>query len=121
MHISHLFKRMKKESLLHPKTYKKMLEEKKAIVLLDVRTQSEFEHAHIPNAILFPISHVEQLIETYFPNKQLTYVIYCRSGIRSHSALLIMKQLGYDVVYDMGGIIDWPYEIITKKSETINK
>jgi phage shock protein E len=117
MYISNLFKRSKKANLLHPKTYKKMIEEK-AIVLLDVRTQSEFEHAHIPNAILFPISRVEQHIETYFPNKQLTYVIYCRSGIRSHSALLIMKQLGYDVVYDMGGIIDWPYEITTKKSES---
>ncbi|MCR3905561.1 MAG: rhodanese-like domain-containing protein [Tenericutes bacterium] len=115
MSILDLFKKTKNERRLDPKIYKKMLEDQVPLFLIDVRTQSEFDQAHIPNAILFPVYLVENQIETYFPDKEITYVLYCRSGIRSHHALLMMNQLGYERVYDMGGIIDWPYETIEKE------
>ncbi len=76
------------------------------IVLLDVRTQEEFDELHIRDAILFPVLYIEFYVEQYFPNKELIYVIYCRSGVRSHNALKIMESLGYKKVYDLGGIID---------------
>jgi len=76
------------------------------IVLLDVRTQEEFDELHIKDAILFPVLYIESYVEQYFPNKEITYVIYCRSGVRSHHALKIMENLGYKQVYDMGGIIE---------------
>ena len=110
--------KQKKVNYISPSMYHKMLEDHVPHILMDVRTQQEFDHEHIPNAVLFPVSIVEAKIKDFFPDKEMTYVLYCRSGIRSQSALLIMKQLGYDQVYDMGGIIDWPYETI-KKSESI--
>jgi phage shock protein E len=47
------------------------------------------------------------------PDKEATYIIYCRSGNRSATAAQQLIDLGYQNVYDMGGIIDWPYETET--------
>jgi len=113
MNVFNFLKKIKQDNLITPKTYKEMLDAGHFLILLDVRTQAEYDHAHIKEAILFPVSFIESYIEAHFPDKTLTYILYCRSGIRSQSALNVMKSLGYISVYDMGGIIDWPYETIT--------
>jgi len=42
-----------------------------------------------------------------------TYIVYCRTGNRSQNAVNILLQLGYEHVYDLGGILDWPYDTIS--------
>jgi len=106
MHDLFEFLKRKEPSRMYPATYKKNLENGKPMILLDVRTKEEYEDR------LLPIHRIEMEVTSIFPDKNLTYVIYCRSGVRSYNALLLMKQLGYLSVYDMGGIIDWPYEIV---------
>ena len=81
--------------------------------LIDVRHPHEYAMGHIPGAIL--IDKDENSDQTVHPNlpKDFTrpLIIYCRSGVRSHFAMEKLQKLGYENVYDMGGIIDWPYEI----------
>jgi rhodanese-related sulfurtransferase len=47
------------------------------------------------------------------PDMEATYIVYCRSGNRSATAAQMLIDLGYQNIYDMGGIIDWPYETET--------
>ena len=48
------------------------------------------------------------------PDKAATLLIYCRSGRRSRDAAEKLIALGYENVYDFGGINDWPYETVTQ-------
>ncbi|MFQ9922947.1 MAG: rhodanese-like domain-containing protein [Beduini sp.] len=38
-------------------------------------------------------------------------LVYCRSGKRSAAACEQLEKMGYQNVYNFGGILDWPYEI----------
>jgi len=80
-------------------------------ILIDVRTPGEYNSGHIANSTLidFLSPSFEDNINKLEKNK--TYLIYCRSGNRSASALKTMKELGFDNVYNMlGGIILWEKE-----------
>ena len=77
-------------------------------VIVDVRTQAEFDEERIEGALL---------IDYYLPNfedelkkldKKKTYLVYCRTARRSDDAVLIMKKMGFREVYNMvGGIVGW--------------
>jgi phage shock protein E len=100
----------KKQNIITIDEYKKMIDNKINHFLLDVRTEDEYKDEHIKDAILFPVSTIYYQIEKAFPNKNETYILYCRSGIRSQDALKLMKSMGYINVYDLGGILYYPYE-----------
>ncbi len=91
---------------------KDMLDNDSSIVLIDVREQDEYLDEHIPNAVLLPLGELESRLVGKYPDKSTTFIIYCRSGNRSNEAAEIFVELGYTNVYDMGGIIDWPYTTI---------
>ncbi len=77
-------------------------------VIIDVRTQEEFVGEHIENAtnIDFYSETFRDTLNTLDKNK--TYLIYCRSGGRSGSALDIMAELNFKKVYNiLGGINQW--------------
>jgi rhodanese-related sulfurtransferase len=80
-------------------------------IILDVRTRDEYETGHIPGARCFPLDDIECNAEVYIPDKDMMYLIYCRSGRRSKLAAEILVELGYTNIKEFGGIIDWPYEI----------
>lgn len=89
----------------------KEMMDSQAVVIVDVRTEAEYTEGFIPNAILIPNESIEGApIE--LPNKNATILVYCRSGNRSAQAAKKLVDLGYTKVYDFGGIIDWPYEIV---------
>ncbi len=76
-------------------------------VLIDVRTPEEFNSGHIEGARNMNIygtfeSDIQNL------DKAKTYLIYCRSGGRSNSAMQMMKEAGFTTLYDLrGGIGAW--------------
>jgi len=82
-----------------------------SFVILDVRTQEEFNTAHIEGAInidFYSSDFKEQLAKL---NKSKTYLVYCRSGVRSSKAAKIMEKMGFTKIYNMkGGIIKWEKE-----------
>ena len=43
--------------------------------------------------------------------KEATWLVYCRTGRRSAEAVQKLDALGYSNLYDLGGILSWPYEI----------
>lgn len=82
------------------------------IIVLDVRTQQEYDEGHIKNAILLPVTEIDKKAEAILKNKNEKIFVYCRSGNRSQTASKLLIEMGYTEVYDFGGIIDWPYEIV---------
>ena len=42
---------------------------------------------------------------------EFAVLIYCRTGRRSADAVQKLESLGYTNLYDLGGILSWPYEI----------
>ncbi len=95
-------------------TAKEMIDKDDSIIILDVRTKDEFDEGHIKNALLLPDTEVEDKAQELLPDKDATILIYCRSGRRSALSATKLDELGYTNVYDFGGIIDWPYDIVTE-------
>jgi len=81
-------------------------------VILDVRTQEEFDEGHIKGAILLPDYEIETRAESVLTDKSQLILVYCRSGRRSKNAASELAALGYSNVKEFGGIIDWPYETV---------
>ena len=67
------------------------------VVVVDVRTREEYDGGHIENAVLVP----NESIGSEMP-----------SGRRSKDAAQKLLALWYQNVYDFGGVIDWPYELV---------
>jgi len=96
------------------KTAKSMMETESDFIILDVRTQEEYNEGHIANAVLLPNDQIGDKASDVLPDKDQMILIYCRSGNRSGQALEKLAELGYTQLYDFGGIIDWPYEVVTE-------
>ena len=88
-------------------------------VLLDVRSEEEYEAEHIANARCLPLDQIsEQTAAEAAPDKGVSVFVYCRTGVRSAEAAQLLASLGYERVYDMGGIVDWPYGTIKPDDES---
>ncbi len=92
---------------------KEMMDAGDKLIILDVRTQEEYQEGHIEGAILIPDFEIESKAEEILTDKNTTVLVYCRSGRRSALASQKLSDLGYTSIYDFGGIIDWPYEVVT--------
>jgi rhodanese-related sulfurtransferase len=76
--------------------------------LLDVRTPEEFGAGYISGAINIDVNSEDFDSRIMALNKDLAYGIYCRSGIRSVTAMNRMSELGFHKMYHLtNGIIDW--------------
>ena len=89
---------------------KKMMDSQE-VIIVDVRTQEEYDAGHIENAILIPNESISTE-PSELVDKDAKILVYCRSGSRSRAASDKFVELGYKNVYDFGGIVDWPYEIV---------
>lgn len=90
----------------------KIMNENTNYIILDVRTVSEYNDGHIPNAICIPNETINGDIIDKLPNKEQLILIYCRSGNRSKQSAEKLKKLGYTNLVEFGGIIDWKGEIV---------
>lgn len=83
-------------------------------IVLDVRTEEEFESGYIPNAINIDIrlgaGFIDELNKL---DKTAPYYVYCRSGARSAQAVQIMQDMGFVFSYNLlGGILAWEGEVM---------
>jgi len=83
------------------------------VIILDVRTVEEFKETRIAGAILIPDYEIRELAELMLHDKEAIILVYCRSGRRSEIASRALIEMGYQNVYDFGGIIDWEYETVS--------
>lgn len=78
------------------------------LVVLDVRTPEEFAAGHLPGAInvdFYASDFADQLDRL---DKDVPYLLYCRSGNRSGQTMPILEDLGFSEVYELaGGILSW--------------
>jgi len=74
-------------------------------ILLDVRTQSEFEAGSIPNAINIPLDSIRERINELDKNQQI--YIYCLGGQRGYLAQQILEQNGFNTLNLSGGYQLW--------------
>ena len=83
------------------------------LVVVDVRTQEEYDAGHISGAVLVPNEEIGDPIPDQLPEDlDQPLLLYCRSGRRSKEAAEKLAALGYTQVYELGGIQDWPYEVV---------
>ena len=92
------------------KEAKQKMETENDYIILDVRTQEEFDEGHIPGAVLIPDYEIEQRAQNELTDKNQLILVYCRSGRRSKLAAQALADMGYTNVTEFGGIIDWEYE-----------
>ena len=77
-------------------------------IILDVRTQDEYNEGHLDKALLIPVDDLEKVVDELPEEKPI--IVYCRSGVRSRKAAEILVENGFSKVYDMGGILGWQEE-----------
>lgn len=90
---------------------KALMDSEEGYVILDVRTQAEYDEGHIPGAVVIPDTEIEARAEEELPDKDQLILVYCRSGRRSKNAAGILAELGYTNIREFGGILDWPYAV----------
>ena len=90
---------------------KQIMDSEEDYIILDVRTQDEFDESRIPGAILIPHDEITEKAEDLLTDKDQLILVYCRSGRRSKLAAEALVELGYTNIKEFGGIIDWPYEV----------
>jgi rhodanese-related sulfurtransferase len=83
-----------------------IIEKGKDYILLDVRTQEEYDSGHLKDAMLIPVDDLEERINEVPEGKPI--IVYCKSGMRSARAADILLNNGFSPVYNMqGGIEKW--------------
>ena len=100
---------------IKPEDAKTRLDKGENIILLDVRTEEEYNEKRLPNSVLLPVESIDQDAPSKLTDKNATIFVYCRSGRRSAIAVEVLTLMGYTKVYDLGGIDDWPYETVSGK------
>jgi len=78
------------------------------VVVLDVRTATEFAEGHIQRAVLIDQGQSDfvEKAQAALPTDK-TIALYCRSGRRSANAAGRLAAVGYKCVNLKGGIIAW--------------
>ena len=90
-----------------------MMEEETDYIILDVRTQEEYETAHIPGAICIPNETIGTEDIPELPDKEQLILVYCRSGNRSKQASEKLAKQGYTNIVEFGGINSWTGETVS--------
>lgn len=80
-------------------------------VLLDVRTDEEYAAGHVEGSCHLALDKIALAAEVV-PDKDTPLYVYCRSGARSARASEALKQMGYQKVKNIGGILDYHKEVV---------
>jgi rhodanese-related sulfurtransferase len=95
--------------LVSPAKAAEVIEEQpEGLVVLDIRTPEEYAEAHLADAIVVDYYAPDFADQLDALDKNVPYVLYCRTGNRSSDAVKTMKSLGFAQVYEIdGGIVNW--------------
>jgi len=80
-------------------------------ILLDVRSQEEYDAGHIGGSMLIPVGELESRLSE-LPDKDAIIIVYCRAGARSAVASGVLIDNGFMHIHDMGSVFDWPEALI---------
>lgn len=92
--------------------FEKRIKESNDSIILDVRTQDEYNKIRIPNSILIDIYKPDFAQKIDQLDRTKSYFVYCRSGVRSLNAVMLMINMGFEYVFNLSaGIIEWEGDI----------
>ena len=97
---------------IHPQDAKEQMDKGTKIIIVDVREPFEFASAHIKDAVNLPLGDLLNLAKENLPDKHALIYLYCRSGARSRTGAMMLVKEGYTNLYDLGGIINWPFDVV---------
>ena len=83
--------------------YKKMLAARAPHVLVDTREESEWANGHVAGAVHLSKGIIEREVETAFPDKATTLVLYCGGGFRSALVADNLQRMGYTGAISLDG------------------
>ena len=94
---------------LAPDAWAELQEQTLESVILDVRTEEEFESGYIKGALNMDIrGGADFLASIESLDKSKSYFVYCRSGARSGQSCQLMSQMGFSALYNLdGGVLAW--------------
>lgn len=92
------------------KSAKEIIDTENGYIILDVRTEEEYDEGHIMGAICIPNESIDEGITSVLLDKNQLILVYCRSGNRSVQASEKLVKLGYSNIKEFGGIMTWEYE-----------
>ena len=79
------------------------------VIVLDVRSQMEYDVAALPGSLLIPLPELPARLNE-IPEKPL--IIICHHGIRSMHAAIFLSGEGFGPIYNLSGGIDaWSTEV----------
>ena len=106
--INFFKKKTKGYENLNTETFQQKLRADPEAVLLDVRTEAEYQEGHIPNTLLIDYKSPDFKDSIQKLDLSKNYYLYCRSGARSAGACKVMAQNGFKELYNLsGGILGW--------------
>lgn len=89
------------------------LSKDKSIPLVDVRSVEEFvEDGHVEGSINLPLDDLVEMFPQTFKDKEATIYVICYSGARAASAVNYLRREGYKNVFNVGGVMTWPSELV---------
>ena len=89
---------------------KKMMDERKPFVLVDVREPHEFQICRIPGSTLIPLGDVPKRMHELSSADEI--VVHCRSGIRSAQAVELLMKAGFRKIHNLkGGVLAWADQV----------
>jgi len=89
---------------------KKMMDEKKPFVLVDVREPHEVQICRIPGSTLIPLGDVPKRMNEL--NSADEIVVHCRSGQRSAQAVGLLMKAGFRKIHNLkGGVLAWADQV----------
>ncbi len=77
------------------------LDEKRGMMLLDVRSDKEYGQGHIPGAVHVPVAEIGDKVKKLKKDKDI--VVYCRNGNQSIWAIKRLIGMGYKNLYNLKG------------------
>lgn len=98
---------------LSPQQARQLMMRTADYLLFDVRSRAEYQQMHLPGAIYTPAAGIAAAVVHQQAERGTPILIYCRVGLRSRAAAEELTRMGYTQVYDIGGIADWPYEVVS--------
>ena len=92
-----------------PEEVQAKIEAGEKIYLIDVREVSEVEAGHIPGITHIPLGLLE--FRMHELDKNIPYIMVCRSGGRSGQATAFLEAQGFNVTNMSGGMLEWTGEV----------
>ena len=89
---------------------KRMMDDERPFVLVDVREPHEYQICNIPGSKLIPLGEIPRRMHELSSADEI--VVHCRSGQRSAQAVGFLMKAGFRKIHNLqGGVLAWADEV----------